>query len=57
LNWQCGIALGAAREKVRAALCLEILPLIDASFAAGEISYSKVRAMSGSPPAGSHAEE
>ena len=46
LNWQCGIALGAAREKVRAARCLDSLPLIDASFAAGEISYSKVRAMS-----------
>lgn len=45
LNWQCGIALGAAREKVRVANCLENLPLIDRSFAAGEISYSKVRAM------------
>jgi hypothetical protein len=45
LNWKCGIALGAAREKVRVAHCLETLPLIDASFAAGEISYSKVRAM------------
>jgi hypothetical protein len=45
LNWKCGIALGAAREKVRVAQCLETLPLIDAAFAAGEISYSKVRAM------------
>jgi hypothetical protein len=45
LNWKCGIALGAAREKVRVAHCLESLPLIDASFATGEISYSKVRAM------------
>lgn len=45
LNWQCGIALGAAREKVRVAHCLESLPLIDAAFASGEISYSKVRAM------------
>jgi len=45
LNWKCGIALGAAREKVRVVHCLETLPLIDASFAAGEISYSKVRAM------------
>jgi hypothetical protein len=45
LNWQCGIALGAAREKVRVARCLQQLPLIDASFASGEISYSKVRAM------------
>ena len=45
LNWKCGIALGASREKVRVAHALEKLPLIDASFATGEISYSKVRAM------------
>ena len=45
LNWKCGIALGAGREKVRVAHALEELPLIDASFASGEISYSKVRAM------------
>jgi hypothetical protein len=46
LNWKCGIALGAAREKVRVARCLPELPLISAAFARGEISYSKVRAMS-----------
>ncbi|TXS95562.1 DUF222 domain-containing protein [Parahaliea maris] len=45
LNWQCGIALGAAREKIRVAHRLEELPLIDSAFAKGEISYSKVRAM------------
>ncbi|RLQ20561.1 HNH endonuclease, partial [Seongchinamella sediminis] len=45
LNWKCGIALVAARERVRVAHCLENLPQIDAAFAAGEISYSKVRAM------------
>ena len=45
LNWQCGIALGAAREKVRVARCLEELPRINQAFAVGEISYSKVRAM------------
>ncbi|TXS92872.1 DUF222 domain-containing protein [Parahaliea maris] len=45
LNWQCGIVLGAAREKVRVAHRLEELPLIDAAFEKGEISYSKVRAM------------
>ena len=27
LNWQCGIAQGAAREKVRVAHCLDKLPL------------------------------
>ena len=46
LNWKCGIALGAAREKVRVACCQQQLPLINASFASGAISYSKVRAMS-----------
>jgi hypothetical protein len=45
LNWQCGLALGAARERVRVAHCLKNLPQITASFAAGEISFSKVRAM------------
>ena len=45
LNWQCGIRAVAAREKVRAARALEALPQISASFERGEISYSKVRAM------------
>jgi len=45
LNWKCGIARSAAREKVRVARCLAKLPLIDAAFASGELSYSKVRAM------------
>ncbi len=45
LNWRCGIAMNAAREKVRVAHCLDKLPLIDAAFASGDISYSKVRAM------------
>jgi hypothetical protein len=45
LNWQCGIGGVAAREKVRVARALENLPQISAAFASGEISYSKVRAM------------
>ncbi len=45
LNWQCGIGPVAAREKVRVARALGALPQIGASFARGEISYSKVRAM------------
>ncbi len=45
LNWQCGIALGAAREKVRVARSLAALPAVDAAFERGELSYSKVRAM------------
>jgi hypothetical protein len=45
LNWKCGIGLNAAREKVRVAHALGDLPQISASFSKGEISYSKVRAM------------
>ncbi len=45
LNWQCGIGMIAAREKVRVARALESLPEIRAGFASGEFSYSKVRAM------------
>ena len=45
LNWQCGIGMIAAREKVRVARALENLPEIRAGFASGEFSYSKVRAM------------
>ena len=43
LNWQCGIAMGAAREKVRVARALESLPKISAAMASGALSYSKVR--------------
>ncbi len=45
LNWQCGIDMGAAREKVRVAHALETLPRIAAAMARGELSYSKVRAL------------
>jgi len=45
LNWKCGIGLNAAREKLRVAHALADLPKISAAFAQGEISYSKVRAM------------
>lgn len=45
LNWRCGIALGAAREKVRVAHALADLPQISAAFREGRLSYSKVRAM------------
>jgi len=46
LGWKCGIDLGAAREKVRVARALEALPRISAAMAGGELSYSKVRALS-----------
>ena len=45
LNWKCGIGLVAAREKVRVARALEGLPQICTAFEKGEVSYSKVRAM------------
>jgi hypothetical protein len=46
LNWKCGIGQNTAREKVRVAHALENLPLLHASFSKGEISYSKVHALS-----------
>ncbi len=45
LNWKCGIALGAAREKVRVAHALAGLPKVAAAFASGQLSYSKARAI------------
>jgi hypothetical protein len=45
LNWQCGLDLRSARHKVRVARALEGLPLLRAAFAAGRLSYSKVRAI------------
>ena len=45
LNFQCGIGINAAREKVRVAHALIKLPEISEAFRRGEISYSKVRAM------------
>ena len=45
VSWQCGIAPGPAREHVRVARRLRELPAIRASFAAGELSFSKVRAL------------
>jgi len=43
--FRTGITLGAAREKVRAAHAIERLPRISASMARGELSFSKVRAL------------
>ena len=45
LSWRVGMDLGAAREKVRVARKLTELPAIDEALKKGEISYSKVRAM------------
>jgi hypothetical protein len=43
LNWQCGIGLGAAREKVRVAHALGKLPRIAAAMVEGRVSYAKAR--------------
>jgi hypothetical protein len=45
LSYRCGIGLQAAREKLRVGRRLEELPLVREAFAAGELSYSKVRAV------------
>jgi hypothetical protein len=45
LSWRIGMDLGAAREKVRVARKLDDLPVIAAALKKGEVSYSKVRAM------------
>jgi hypothetical protein len=43
--WRCGIAPVSAREHVRVARRLAELPAVRAAFARGELSYSKVRAI------------
>ena len=45
LNWRTGVELGAAREKVRVARALASLPRIAAAMERGQVSFSKVRAL------------
>jgi hypothetical protein len=45
LSWRVGLDLGAARERVRVARALGELPLLAEALARGELSYSKVRAL------------
>jgi hypothetical protein len=45
LSWYASIELGAAREKVRVARALPRLPRTSDALRCGELSYSKVRAM------------
>ncbi len=45
LNWRCGICRTTAQEKVRVARALWFLPRIDEAFRRGDLSYSKVRAV------------
>ncbi len=46
LAFRTGISLGPARERVRAARALENLPLTSEAMSRGELSFSKVRALS-----------
>src|SRR5512147_1386663 len=45
LAFRTGLDIGAAREHVRVARALTTLPEIGAAFGRGELSYSKVRAL------------
>ena len=45
LSWVCGLSVHAGREKIRVGHALNALPRISAAYAAGQLSYSKVRAM------------
>lgn len=45
LSWKCGLSLTAGREQVRVARALRDLPITSREFAAGRLSYSKVRAI------------
>lgn len=45
IGWRCALTPKTAREHVRVARRLEELPVVRAAFARGELSYSKVRAL------------
>ena len=45
LDWRCGISRSTAQEKVRVARALWDLPQIEEAFRRGDVSYSKVRAL------------
>ena len=45
LAWQIGVTRNTANEKVRAARALEDLPLIAEAMSRGELSFSKIRAI------------
>ncbi len=45
LSWKCQMSSGTAREHIRVARALRDLPVIRREFAAGRLSYVKVRAL------------
>jgi hypothetical protein len=45
LAWRCALTPGTARQHVRVARAMRRLPVVASAFASGELSYSKVRAL------------
>jgi Domain of unknown function (DUF222)/HNH endonuclease len=45
LTWRIGLDTATAREKVRVARALGLLPAVDSALATGRLSYAKVRAI------------
>ncbi|HYZ52822.1 MAG TPA: DUF222 domain-containing protein [Streptosporangiaceae bacterium] len=45
LSWKCQLSSGTAREHVRVARAIRGLPVIRGEFAAGRLSFAKVRAL------------
>jgi hypothetical protein len=45
LAWRCDLSMTTAREKVRVAHALKTLPRVSEAFATGEVSYTKVHAL------------
>jgi hypothetical protein len=45
LSWKCQLTAGTAREHVRVARALPALPVLSAEFAAGRMSFAKIRAL------------
>ncbi len=45
MSWRLGMGLGAAYERVRVARALRVLPKIAGAFAAGQLSWTQVRAV------------
>ena len=56
LAWRCALTPGTARQHVRVARALQHLPVTAAAFASGELSYSKVRALTRVAEPGTEAE-
>lgn len=56
LSWRCGVSSRTAREHVRVAHGLRRLPRTTEAFARGELSYSKVRAITRLPAVDDEAE-